>query len=95
MSFSGGVSNSADGACIIRFVTKKRIYNKLAWLNELPRDEAVYVFTECSGSRPWAETMADARPFPMLEHLFTRAEEISDGMDLSHIEKKLEAVLER
>jgi len=82
-------------ACIIRIVTKKRIYNKLAWLNELPREEAIYVFTECSGSEAWAEAMADARPFPMLEHLFTLAEEIANGSDFSHIEKKLEAVLER
>ena len=73
----------------------KRIYNKLAWLNELPREEAVYVFTECSGSPQWAEAMADARPFPTLEQLFTRAEELAYGLDISQIEKKLEAVLER
>lgn len=76
-------------------VTKKRIYNKLAWLNELPRDEAIYVFTECSGSRAWAEAMADARPFPMLEQLFTRAEEMTHDEDFSQIAKRLEAVLER
>lgn len=73
----------------------KRIYNKLAWLNELPREEAVYVFTECSGAPQWAEAMADARPFPMLEHLFTRAEELAYGLDLSQIEKKLSSILER
>ncbi|HMM80467.1 MAG TPA: 2-oxo-4-hydroxy-4-carboxy-5-ureidoimidazoline decarboxylase [Pyrinomonadaceae bacterium] len=73
----------------------KRIYNKLAWLNELPREEAVYVFSECSDSPQWAEAMADARPFPMLEHLFARAEDLAIGLDISQIEKKLEAVLER
>ncbi|KXJ98733.1 MAG: hypothetical protein UZ17_ACD001002606 [Acidobacteria bacterium OLB17] len=73
----------------------KRIYNKLAWLNELPLDEAVYVFMECSGSQAFAEAMADARPFPMLEQLFSLAEELSDGCDRETIEKKLSAVLER
>ncbi|HQZ82098.1 MAG TPA: hypothetical protein PLR83_02660 [Pyrinomonadaceae bacterium] len=45
--------------------------------------------------------MADARPFPMLEQLFAHAEDIANDSDFSHmidpshIEKKLEAVLER
>lgn len=73
----------------------KRIYNKLAWLNELPREEAVYVFTECSGSPQWAETMADARPFPMLEHLFSQAEEFFGSQGFSIVEKRLVSVLER
>lgn len=95
MSFSVGVSNFTLGACIIRFVTKKRIYNKLAWLNELPREEAVYVFAECSGSDAWAEAMADARPFPMLEQLFTSAEQLANSLDFKHVKKGLTAVLER
>jgi len=73
----------------------KRIYNKLAWLNELPREEAVYVFTECSGSAQWAEAMADARPFPMLEQLFSQAEEFFGSQGFSIVEKRLVSVLER
>lgn len=73
----------------------KRIYNKLSWLNELPREEAVYVFTECSGSQAWAEAMADARPFPMLEQLFTQAEELFGSRGFENVEKRLVSVLER
>ncbi len=53
-----------------------KIYKKLNWLNELPLDEAEYVFRECCGSSEWAARMARSRPFPMLDHLFVRADEI-------------------
>jgi OHCU decarboxylase len=32
-------------------------------LNALPRDQAVAELLQCCGSRAWAESMADARPF--------------------------------
>ena len=53
-----------------------KIYKKLNWLNELPLDEAEYVFRECCGTSEWATRMARSRPFPMLDHLFVRADEI-------------------
>lgn len=53
-----------------------KIYKKLSWLNELPADEAEYVFGECCGSPQWARQMAVSRPFSILEQLFTHAEEI-------------------
>ena len=53
-----------------------RIYNNLAWLNKLPKDEALSVFLDCCGSKEWARLMTAARPFPMLEHLFTAADKI-------------------
>jgi hypothetical protein len=52
------------------------IYKKLAWLNELPADEAEYVFRACCGSPAWARLMAGSRPFPMLEQMFARAKEL-------------------
>jgi len=51
------------------------IYKNLAELNELPREEATRVMLDCCGSRKWAESMADARPFRSLAHLFGEAEE--------------------
>ena len=53
-----------------------QIYKKLAWLNELPADEAEFVFRDCCGSVEWARQMAESRPFAMLENLFRRADEI-------------------
>lgn len=53
-----------------------QIYKKLAWLNELPADEAEYVFRDCCGSRTWARMMAASRPFAMLDNLFRRADNI-------------------
>lgn len=70
----------------------------MAWLNELPDDEAVYVLTECSGSRRWATSMAATRPFPMLEDLFNRAEILWDSDDLDDlaaVEMRLTKLLER
>ena len=52
------------------------IYKKLAWLNELPADEAEYVFRDCCGSREWARLMAESRPFALLGQLFDRADSV-------------------
>ncbi len=52
------------------------IYKNLAWLNELPAREAESVFLDCCGSVEWARRMAASRPFPMLENLFTRSDDI-------------------
>jgi hypothetical protein len=52
-----------------------KIYKKLAWLNDLPADEAETVFRECSGHDGWARRMVDARPFATLDHLFNRADD--------------------
>jgi OHCU decarboxylase len=53
-----------------------QIYKNLAWLNEMPADEAESVFRDCCGSAAWARAMAEARPFPMLESLFEKARRI-------------------
>jgi OHCU decarboxylase len=50
-----------------------QIYKNLAWLNELPADEAESAFLDCCGSTAWAQAMTDARPFAMLEDLFETA----------------------
>lgn len=71
------------------------IYQKLAWLNDLPEAEAIEVFVECSGSPEWSRAMTDARPFPMLEQLYSRAELLWSGDGFHEIEKKLNALLER
>lgn len=77
------------------------IYKKLAWLNDLPSDEAEYVFRECGGSGAWARLMAERRPFPMLEQLFSHAEAVwaeirTDGdPGFDEIEKRLATLLER
>lgn len=53
-----------------------QIYKNLAWLNELPVDEAEAAFRDCCGSSEWAGRMAEARPFPMLEDLYRTAANI-------------------
>ncbi|CAN5484212.1 2-oxo-4-hydroxy-4-carboxy-5-ureidoimidazoline decarboxylase [soil metagenome] len=52
------------------------IYKNLAWLNDLPADEAEDVFLDCCGSSKWARRMAAARPFPLLDDLFHKAERV-------------------
>ncbi|MBX3298656.1 MAG: hypothetical protein KF736_04235 [Acidobacteria bacterium] len=77
----------------------RKIYTKLAWLNELPESEAYYVFNECSGSPAWAEAMAAARPFPMLEQLYSTAaamwENHGNGAEFAEIGSRIDALLER
>ena len=64
-----------------------QIYKKLAWLNELPADEAEYVFRDCCGSVEWARQMAESRPFAMLENLFRRADEVWSSLSTAdHLE---------
>lgn len=53
-----------------------QIYKNLAWLNELPQEEAELIFRDCCGSKTWARRMISARPFPMLKNLFEAAETI-------------------
>ncbi len=57
-------------------MAKFKIYKNLAWLNELPDEEAERAFRDCCGSSVWAEMMAASRPFPMLEDLYQRAEKV-------------------
>ena len=64
----------AENLAPIDAVTGFRIYKNLAWLNDLIYAEAEKTFLDCCGSTEWARQMADARPFAMLEHLFTLAE---------------------
>lgn len=59
----------------------KKVYRKLAWLNELPVDEAEYVFMECSGSKTWSRQMAASRPYPMLSQLFDSASIVWASLD--------------
>ncbi len=64
-----------------------QIYKKLAWLNELPADEAEYVFRDCCGSQTWARLMSESRPFAMLDNLFMRANEIWSSLSMAdHLE---------
>ena len=82
-------------------LTGRKIYKKVAWLNELPADEAERVFRECSSSYVWARQMTDLRPFPMIESLFRQARfawaisprDDREGWD--KIEQKLGRLLER
>lgn len=57
-------------------VQSYRIYKNLAWLNELPNEEAGAVFRDCCGSDEWVRQMVDARPFPLVESLYAAAENI-------------------
>lgn len=77
----------------------RNIYQKVAWLNELPAKEAERVFRECSSSRAWARQMTVLRPFPMLESLFGRGRKAwaatrSAGA-WEHVEERLGRLLER
>jgi OHCU decarboxylase len=64
-----------------------QIYKNLAWLNDLPGDEARAVLLDCCGSPEWADRMTEARPFPTLERLFDKAEDIwFDLTTVDHLE---------
>lgn len=45
-------------------------------LNQLPRDEAAAEFAECCGSKRWAETMTERRPFERVEDLTQTASDV-------------------
>ncbi|MGE3467918.1 MAG: 2-oxo-4-hydroxy-4-carboxy-5-ureidoimidazoline decarboxylase [Pyrinomonadaceae bacterium] len=53
-----------------------KIYKNLAALNELDGAEAEAAFRECCGLGEWCRRMAEARPFALVEDLFTAAEQI-------------------
>lgn len=53
-----------------------QIYKNLSALNDLAANEAEAAFLDCCGSTAWARRMTAARPFKMLEDLFTAAENI-------------------
>jgi hypothetical protein len=80
---------------------KRKIYQKVAWLKELPANEAERVFRECSRSRVWARRMTVQRPYRMLESLFGHAKDawaaapVTDTEDWAHIEARLSRLLER
>lgn len=74
---------------------QRKIYKKLAWLNELPEDEAIYVFRECSGNDVWSRVMAMSRPFPMLEQLYETAEKFWRKEDFEAVQQRLNSLLER
>lgn len=61
------------------------IYKNLGWLNELPDDQAVSVFTSISGSELWARRMTKLRPFAMLEHIFAAADNTWSAMPASEL----------
>lgn len=64
-----------------------QIYKNLAWLNDLPPDEAEYVLRDCCGSRAWARRMTNARPYSMLEDLFQTADSIWQSLSIAdHLE---------
>lgn len=78
-----------------------QIYKKLAWLNELPSEEAEYVLGECSGSPEWAHLVTSARPFPVLDQLFVQAEQLwlslaPENVDgWTSVKQRLKRLLER
>lgn len=48
----------------------------LDWLNQLPAEEAEKALLQCCGSKRWAREMVQARPFPNLEALFAKANDV-------------------
>jgi OHCU decarboxylase len=54
--------------------------SQLQWLNELKTSAAEAEFLKCCGSVAWARAMAQARPFASEEELFTKADQVSDGL---------------
>lgn len=55
----------------------------LAWLNSLSADEAAQELLQCCGSKRWAMTVSNARPYPTLEALLARANDIWWSLDRS------------
>jgi hypothetical protein len=66
------------------------IYGNLDRINRLSTDEAESFFLECCSSKRWAERMAAARPFPMLEHLFFTARRIWNTLEEVEVRRVLE-----
>ena len=53
----------------------------LAWLNSLTADEAARELLQCCGSNRWATEMAKSRPYPSMEAVITRANEVWWSLD--------------
>jgi OHCU decarboxylase len=53
----------------------------LTGLNGLPSSEATNEFSKCCGSRGWARSMTESRPFETMEQLNARASEIWWSLD--------------
>ena len=49
-------------------------------LNELPAEEAQSEFLKCCGSRTWAKSMTDSRPFATREQVFAAEDKISSSL---------------
>lgn len=49
-------------------------------LNRIDREDAIRELRKCCGTRVWAETMADARPFPDLRALLAVADRVWDAL---------------
>src|SRR5207253_2640487 len=49
---------------------------ELEILNSLSQAQADAEFRKCCGSRNWARTMAEARPFATVDHLLTKADSL-------------------
>jgi len=50
--------------------------NRIEWINSLSADEAEAEFLKCCGSKRWASSMADARPFSSADDLTAKADNI-------------------
>jgi OHCU decarboxylase len=48
----------------------------LAELNELSPEQAEAKLLECCGSKRWAKTMSEGRPFPDVHEMFVKANEV-------------------
>ena len=49
---------------------------ELESLNSLPHDEAVKALLQCCGSKRWANDVAQSRPYPNLETLIAKANDV-------------------
>ncbi len=48
----------------------------LEWLNSMPHAEAVKTLLQCCGSKRWAESVANARPYASVETLIANANDV-------------------
>lgn len=64
---------------------------QVAWLDGLPRDEAVSALSACCASRRWTERMADARPYRTWAALLDGANDALRGLDWADVLDALSA----
>jgi len=57
------------------------MHERLEWLNSLTADEAAKELLQCCGSKRWAAEVANARPYPSLETLLTKARDTWCSLD--------------